>query len=455
MTQRLRQNSPPLVTIVTDDMIALISSHQEPLAEEYLEKIANQPYVSMFDRIIAHRSLYTFDLLPWRVEDNPYSGWVHPQRGWELMISTVKNPHPIAFEIGTIKLTDGRWFTEEELNGETDHVPVVISAILAEINGLFINSIFETHNMIPTMLHGQTIYDPPFAEDFYTFKVVGIFYQPIQELDLTNLSAASAVFEQNNRIYLPLYYSLQIEEFVIKNRMKELYQSQGGEWELPENLFQYPRENVFLLHDWNDYQAFVDFVNATIPEGFAILDSTTNYLPLLLASDNLEWLGTLILRYTILGSIFLYFLILRLMVHERKYEFGAYLALGEPKRNVFFQVLSEILPLFLIAMTLAITLSQHLSLHFSHYFLSNGIAAYYDRPVFSPTHRNPLIGLGLGTPFIDQAPDALRGVFSLELSGFAILFFYLIGCVIIGISVALGFLPFRKASPKEMLLGIK
>lgn len=83
------------------------------------------------------------------------------------------------------------------------------------------------------------------------------------------------------------------------------------------------------------------------------------------------WISDLIFYGALTATVIILGLVFNLLLHDRRYEVGIYLALGESKRRIISQLLIEVLVISILATMLALFIGNQLSQVISREMLSN------------------------------------------------------------------------------------
>jgi len=132
--------------------------------------------------------------------------------------------------------------------------------------------------------------------------------------------------------------------------------SEQGDY--PLNLFIY---NFFLLNDPMDFEAFALEVE-NLPNGpWRAFDFSAGFSIISTSMISIQEMADLVLLMAIGATLLIISLVLLFFLRERKHEVGIYLALGEQKKNIVFQMLLELLPIIMLGMTIALFIGSVLA----------------------------------------------------------------------------------------------
>lgn len=196
--------------------------------------------------------------------------------------------------------------------------------------------------------------------------VVGIF-------DINHLNAAynqELYFVQQwlfNSMFVPNYLPRRgvINDFQAMELWHGVFNREGN-WgeqiETPENL---AIQTFFVLENWNYISQFEDDVLEILSEFFIIENNTEIFQPLENGLNAIAGVSVQMLIFSIATGILVISLVMTLLIRERRFEFGVYLALGEDKKKILLQMILETVFLFVIGsiggMLIGVTLAEMIS----------------------------------------------------------------------------------------------
>ena len=308
--------------------------------------------------------------LSWEVVESKIKGSASSQNGYRhyFQIKGVSNPEVTDIELGLLSLVNGRTFTSEEV--ENGAFVAIVSQCFADANSLYPGATIVLDSIVYDFPGWWNGYGAGWDEELlvlyhetYEVEIVGIFTVE-RELDYE-----SDIHEQlvdlaflHNLIYLPVTTVEAIEEGRMEGYIERL-----------ELLFEYleisttepdfevailklvPETRVyFLMYNPRDLQAFTEAAAALLPNFWGVRDLTASFYPLMSSMDSMLEIADLILLLAIGATIITLTLTITLLLRDRRYEIGIYMALGEKKINTLTQFLAEIFLIATIGIALAL-----------------------------------------------------------------------------------------------------
>ena len=368
-------------------------------------------------------------------------------------IGTAQSQHPL-FQAGIYELSEGRFFSDEELLGGKIHhtTPVMIPRPLAELNHLSIGSVFSKSHYLAHEAYqpfGLSERDKELLRSLsFELEVIGIFEIEYEvsnnEQSLEYMLNSFAV----NQMIVPDWYNPEFRIF-----SAEVI---GNIENLQEQYFLTAHENLtplIVLNDALDLEVFIDYLQPLLPDSFEIQHLFSYYeIPIHMVSQLNELLVSGIMGL-IGGSIVILSLLLMFYFKERKQEIGILLALGESKVKVMIQVALESLLVFFLSTPFSLTAGFLLSRMISHEMIFQEILL--ERSTADTIRLLdalwPIVGQS-GIPLSAITDDDLMSMFNISLSGQMISWYYLIGVLTILVSVIFSISYLLRLKPKEILL---
>ena len=452
----------------------------QPTAAE-LSSVGHLPYVRAYDFFLQSmffsRDLFWTkiemdeDRLPAGADVNSLRGNVQGARAMGGQIEMfpgrgVSNPNITDIDAGLITLVAGRTFTQEEIN--QDAKVVVISQAFAHENDLTIGSMIELENIAhdyTTMgLEGSGNFVLDRHEERFmlahrrlSFEVIGIFdiAQAFIYEAYEGWLFSEALFRRtdlNNRFYVPFGVAEDMLIFEahamleVEARLREAF----GDGEAEDMLNDDPLlESIFVLYDPRDLEAFAMEANEFLPEFWEIRDLRAVDDHVIASMDTLLQIADVVQWSTMSAAIVILTLIMLLFLRERRHEIGIYLALGDQKRHVLTQFLTEIGLIVLMAIVLSLFAGHFLSETISSYMLEQhlrqsgqGSGEIVDELPWELALFNP------GAMPIEEVIELYQVGLSVEV----MLTFTLISGAIVVLSVVVPVIYVTRLEPKQILM---
>ena len=435
---RMYGRLPSIVTL--ENHIDVTFENRVPMTRELINAIGNLPYVKQFDYTFGITGgVNALDLEPWvRLPDRGLTppGWgYHPEFGAEVKIlAGVTTPSFYEVRSDFLELVEGRTFLEKELNIEEEVAPIIISQGFAEINDLIVGSEFELVVSNSGWLHGFYEVREYYRQTFIPVRIIGIFepiLSPFMELE----DFIGPQFT-NHRMYVPGYVVHEALDFLDMS-----WESVNSEVTIGRD----PREPMLQMFFLHDMRMLDDFVRAVegLTDDFRVIDHTGGFGGMFSAVENLSQITTLFLFSSAGAMLVVMVLAQLLLIFERRFEFGIYLALGERRKNIVTQIVFEVIPVTFLAMTCALLVGNRLAEEMS---------------------RNLIIQEIQSTPFINAPTQMeIRGyrfemwqedmfdMFEIHLDGTTVVAYFGIGLSMTALSIIVPIVLITRLSPKKIL----
>ena len=437
-------SSLPAVASIGDDFEAVMA-HQEIYNEqpmmrldgETVRTIAELPYVRSFD--------FSMDFTFFNDAMKAPSQGGRGALG-DIRARGVSNPFLTDAQEGIIEITEGRAFTEAEMEG-LGRV-VVVSEAFAQQHHLEVGSVFTLDARVYDLMAGGWANwrtdEFLIGSQSFDVEVVGLF-DLIYAFDTGNEAWDT---ENRDRFLERVYVPLSLVE--AGHRFSwDLQVEQGWvepEWEMagPENM----PPTLFFLYDALDIPAFSQAANEILGEFWAIQDLSGNFNQLAASMETMEWIAEIILLSTFAAGMLILILIILLFLRDRRFELGIYLALGERKIKIAVQILVEILVPSLIAVAFSMGSGSFLANGISRQLLENDLLrqiTQYENLEFTNRH------LMLFDPGRLSAEE-MMAAYETGLSSEAILFIFLAAVLTIMGAALFSLIYTLRMKPKNILM---
>jgi len=374
----LRQNMQPLATISLDwdahneafgdvgvvNINNPISMQTPPehLTPTIVREVGSLPYVSFYDYTI-RRALQSFTLEPFIGDEQSIE-----QNGTPNFISLIGTSNAgdeiVQLQQEVITLVEGRTFSEDEVvaNFGEERSVALVSQLFATHNNLSLNSTFNLYQLVlfprEDGLEMEWTADSFVDENIYAkvsmeFEVVGIF-------DVVADADADVVdwqkISQSNIIYVPNW---TLEDIMVRvaDANVSVWDAVDFDSEFAPQMASTEEIAVIPLFVLNDATEIEDFRVATtelIPEFHVVEDLSSTFAVLATSLVTLQEIANWILFASIGATLLILSLLIMLFLRDRCYEMGVYLALGEKKAKVVWQILLEVVVIAFTGTTLAI-----------------------------------------------------------------------------------------------------
>jgi len=513
--ENLRLSIPTVVTVGVDEeaVFELYSEWEhrwgqtlhlfEPITANMIQEIGELPYVHYVNYSIKAFAFSHFERYTPITEalDGNMDGWggvFLTVRGEtirsNILLNGVSSPNMIQFENEIFRLDQGRLFTESELTQASPNqpTPVLISTEFAQLNNLSLNSVFNLY---------RSLFTPPEDADIpgdgfinltldemqnhpyntwlltpYQFEIVGIF-----DIDIPP-AQHSETFSMQSSLYNTFLIPNWKAEIMTIDEINDLIMWQGifnpgdgmehylglspGLLQLDnlntilENISGHPN---FLLEDSNYIEQFRIAANEILPEFWTIDAFTQIFDPLQNATSQLALIANQALLFTLGATLLVLSLLITLYLRDRKHELGIYLALGERKRKIIFQILFEVISVALIGLTFAIFIGNVISTQLSNELVISELTQRWESGPPPRIVADPTTGIGMELSVLpselefsglvrELTPEELMDFFDVSLDIQTIVIFYAVGFTTLILSAVVPIIYVLELNPKEILM---
>ncbi|WP_321386916.1 ABC transporter permease [uncultured Enterococcus sp.] len=414
------------------------------LSEEDIKKIGSSPYVKEYDYsvngMIQVKNLKTYQM------DSENSAFSVGMMQY-LQLKGTNLTSPPDFSEKKIDLTDGRMFTQEDL--DSDKPVAIISEELAELNGVGVGD-----QLVLDSNHYSYSSDGTSSEamkgDDHPVEIIGIFKPKTVEKkkdDNAQNSMNDQIFqtEQFNTLYMPnnAIKAINKQEYETGKRLTpDMYTDDFTE----ESMNQ--ATPTYILKSPDDVDAFKEETEPLIPEFFKLSASTDQYEQVGSSMKKLSQIAGYVVMIAVGAALVIISLIVVLFLRDRKHEFGIYLSLGEKRNRVLAQVIIELLMISLLAMGISLITGNLLGDVVSNSLLSGDMLA--------ETANN---GMSNGMSFVAGANTAstisaedITNAYAVKFSLSYIITFLAAGMATILASAILPLLYILRLNPKKIMM---
>ena len=390
-----------------------------------------KPYLPNLDQNIANQLLESFNFEFYFIERFELRG--------------VHNHLLLDSQVGNINLIEGRTFTKEEINKDSN-VAIIPEALALE-NNLNLGSVIYLDKLILDNWNFQSCEEFKNSinvQDELRLEIIGIF----TPRELNNSPNFIEVFNHmfyNNLIYVPLNVAKSYDFFRMKwmseNNDPTLYY-----WRAYHGYFYY--ENVvYILYDSLNLKSFINDATDIIPNFWIMKDLSRSFIDMTASLNNLNEISNLILLGTISASILIIGFIITIFIYDRKNEIGVYLSLGEHKSKILAQLGMEIIFVSLIVIIISIFSGYLVSRQFSNEILINEIRTNSNQQNLEINDDFNSIGFGFW-----MTQEEMLETYSVSFNGIITVKFMGITFLTIMVSLVLPFCYLIKISPQRLLL---
>ena len=452
--QNLRRRMPAVATVeynfdydaahmIKEETGAWPGWDSDFLTSDMIRKIGTFPQVQTFDYSIGLGFGVTAQgLMLWQSPDWGMQIGYDQDLGVELSIEGVSTAYFLDARKDFVELIEGRSFNEEEMYNSHDVFPILIASGFAESNGFNIGSMFDVQVVVFNQISlesGGYIEDReslPLVETAFPLEVIGIF-DPI----MPNLSdstddnkLAEARFRQsqmNHRIYVPNMLAEKMFDAMAQ-----------APWRQNDITFQ----NFFMLNDPLEFDDFAIEVD-DMEGNWRAIDFSIGFQSISASMENLQGVANLIFFMALGATLLVMSLLVLLFLHDRRYEMGVYLALGEKKKSIVVQMLIEFIPLAFVGMTLALFAGNMLANGLSQGMLRQSMQQPLDTNRLQESH----ILAEFGYRF-ELTHEEMLESYEIRIDIVSVILFYAVGLGVLLIATMIPVLHVTNINPKKLLM---
>ncbi|MGN1473035.1 MAG: ABC transporter permease [Eubacteriales bacterium] len=336
-------------------------------------------------------------------------------------------------EEGNIRLTEGRCYTQEELDSGA---PVVlISANLANCNGL---SVGDTITLRYTLYQwNETTYESRQIPCDKEFQIIGLF-TPVEKMP--------AQAEENTEVILPRYneyddslYTTGSAWTAFSTEIKETGIASGLS---DEEVQIYEQVNASFLIDSIDNVEIFEIENkGELPFAYTFRDNSENLSEVAKPMENMKLIANIILYVAVGATVLILALLVTLFLKDRTREMGIYLSLGEKRLRIALQIFAEVMVIAVIAVSLSIFSGNILAKQLSSVLLENQL----------DTGSTGMVGPWYGGSELISGDDVIEE-YDVTLNAGTIAFIYLVGLGSVFVSTAIPVVLTLRLKPRKILM---
>jgi len=467
---RLLGSMPPLATLngdgeAFDEYLEIYGEwpEVEEISSDLLESIGSLPYVRAFDYAVygdffstslsfsTDSSLYSE--VDWLIEEvalENLSVGSHRSQGHgfeRFLVKGIYNPNVIDLEEGLIHLESGRIFTSEEIENGS-HVALLPQA-LADANHLEVGSTFTLEARVYDTRHFGAFSglfeqgSPLLVTEGIEFEVIGTFTPAVtMDREALNIDVANHM-ELNRRIYVPISVARLPQEMRLEH-VQIYYPEEVDDHENFEYL-----DILFVLHDPLDLGNFSDAASEFLPDFWQIVDLTYEFAAISNSMAALQEVANGIVIGASVAALIVLGLLILLFLHDRRSEMGIYMALGEPRRKVIYQMLIEVVMVSMVSMSLALFIGYQISSQMTYQMLRQELVE--SQTIFPNQDRSgrDFNSMGFG---IQMTGEEMLEAYSVALGGTTMLIFFISAVAMIVISTIIPIIYLTRLEPKNILM---
>lgn len=371
----------------------------------------------------------------------------------QKVIRGTSDDEPFEMREGLIELVSGNNFSNPQQHQLTAAYPVLVSSGFAQVNGFSIGSTFSLWSRVHRVDEiDWSVTEPSwenalFDQRYFEFEIIGLFDVVPFETDDDWLEA-NRQRELANRIFTTNAAAEAIQSFEVEGQIAASEAAGEASWFDPET-WNFQMETNILLTDPLELEAFVATVTDYLPEFWTVVDLTGSFDEISTSMETVNQIADGILLTAVGATILILSLLITLFLKDRRHEMGIYLALGEKRLKIIFQVLFEVVTIAVIGMTFSIFMGNLISSNISREMIRTELS----QPVEHDPWRSPwdleIADLGLGGHL---SPEEVVEAFDTSLSVNAIVLLYGVGLGTVVVSTLIPIVYVVRLKPKKVLL---
>ena len=377
------------------------------------------------------------------------------------LIKTNYFPSMIEIEDGDYKISEGRFYTQEEI--DNSEKVCLVSKAFAEHNSLKVgDSIsFLTNSATDvSVMYGE---DMDITSEDYTVEltIVGIYeHNQTVTPDTQGYDYLSPYQNPDNTILMPgtTYKATNVplqqkifDYYKTKNPDDEYYQNESNRPSI-DNLSQVSLNSVtLLLKDPLEVDQFVEDYAANLGDYKTITVDNSEFNKLAKPLDTLTMYANFIVWLVVINAVVIITLITALTLKTREYEIGVLLSLGASKFKVVAQFFVELALVALLGFTLSIGTGSLLANKVGQTVLQYQISSsgldeennsndYYFGDIYNNDYTS------------EVSLDDIVSNYNVSISPLIIAEIYIVGLIIVLISILIPSMMIMRFNPKKILM---
>jgi len=409
-------------------------------------------------------TLFSFDLDPYG--DALYWGFGDEEVRW-LNVRGTSEANLMQIEQGALDLVQGSQFSQDDLVAGQERSVAIISEPFARVNNLTIGSIFSMYNFITypdeygnTLNWGITEDDGIYAQVGMEFEVVGLYDILIDSEARLGFWGTDSIMGEINTIYIPNW---TIEDIATRTLNAERSVWDAVDMEIPfstwldlqaEQVQTGTLTSLFVLNDPTETESFKATAAELLPPHHYFVDLSNTFEPIASSMEMMGDIADWVLYSSIGATLLILGLLIILFLHDRRYEMGVYLALGEKKGKIIIQVLTEVVVTSFVAITFAIFVGSLTSRVISQNMLETELIARYEQSM-GEEHSfwwTEFERFGVTVFSQTMTPEEMAETFEIPFGVETIILFYVIGLGVVILSTMGAITYIVRLNPKKVLM---
>ena len=378
------------------------------------------------------------------------------------LIKTNYFPSMIEIEDGDYKISEGRFYTQEEI--DNSEKVCLVSKAFAEHNSLKVGdsiSLLTNSAADISVMYGE---DMNITADDYTLNltIIGIYeHNQTVTPDTQGYDYLSPYQNPDNTILMPgtTYKATSVplqqkvfDYYKTKNPDDEYYQDESNRPSI-DNLSQVTLNSVtLLLKDPLEVDQFVEDYSGKLGDYKTITVDNSEFNKLAKPLDTLTMYANFIVWLVVINAVVIITLITALTLKTREYEIGVLLSLGASKFKIVAQFFVELALVALLGFTLSIGTGSLLANKVGQTVLQYQISSSgLDEEDSNSTdyYFGDIYG---GDYTTDISLDDIVSNYNVSISPLIIAEIYIVGLIIVLISILIPSMMIMRFNPKKILM---
>ncbi len=367
---------------------------------------------------------------------------------------TNRTPNMIELYEGTWTITEGRFYTQEEIDNAS---PVcVINDQVAALNGLSVGdtlTIDYTNDYSYMASEGFDLSSLPLKQDF---EIIGL-YSTVETVDQSDerfewMSTWESPF---NKILMPIT-SYSASQLDLQVAMWDFYKQQYPDdpyWQDPANAptvesMEYVSSIIFLLKDPLDVDGFVADYQDKLTDNYRMFNANNDtFKQMARPLDSIGMYANVIVAIVVVNAIVIITLVTALTLKTREYEIGVLLSIGASKLKVVMQMFAELILVALVGFTLSVVSGSMIASKAGEMLLNYQVAVDDEYA----SEQDNIIYYGGDSYFTEVEQSDLLENYSVTISPIIIGEIYVAGIGIVLLSILVPSMMIMRFNPKKIL----
>ncbi len=381
------------------------------------------------------------------------NGVTHEYREPDMMIYGTQFPEMIEIADETYTIVSGRFINQDDIDSAAPHV--CITEELAEVNnfrvGDTISFSYNDLNYIESIVaesNGELT-----ADDFYEeYEIIGIYNNKNQvDPNSENFRWMSAYESPQNILIVPMssYVESMLNMVNIERTLHPEYYEDFDEEEYRRGMTE-PSRIIYLLNDPLEVDDFVRDHQSDLGDYLKLNANNDTFKKLARPLDTLSFFSNVIVWIVVINAIVIISLVTALTLKTREYEIGVMLSLGVSKVKIVLQLFAELFLIALLSFTLASVSGSMLAGKVGDMVLDYQTAS--EAEYSDLDNDNNYYWYGDNNYFTDITQEDLLSQYEVKVSPVLIGEIYVIGTLVVMISIIIPSFMIMRLNPKQILL---